>query len=906
MTNLDFSYNDLLPLPDLCKKLGASLSAHPLSQLFHLDEEREISQRLDLAGVQDSFRFRALSRARALSQALIDDKGELNLDELNRLLFLFEKEGEIFTPLGYDDARITEGTLRVLSFLTEEKNQRLFKRFQAPLCHQWAERIVLDTLALYTAHQLTDCHVRRAVLCAALTPLRQNVGSCFATAPAILVQREQLELFFDDLYQLLSTGKLKRIFSGKEYTLPLSPTTGIGDLRKTIESHTDSYGIEIALKALALSPRKPSAKATVETFLHRILLEESQLTEEDLKKARRLEAEQLKNIKGSFHAASPHMLDRIESFKRKENCAQAAFKGVCDNALLKAWEFTLASFSEVKMEFSRWNLYSSLGFAHEEEGGIGQVIYHNLEIKIETAHQQIKEFQKEYELAFDQVRGTETLLRQAGSEQEARRLQAEHQSRVYHMRTCLEMRDRIHDQASHLSELYSFLLKQYDEKFPEYFQEIYDAKMHDFKGDFYDDSPAGFRLVYKHGRPDPSLWTLVYDEEEYIQSLVDFFSSTEAGIAALCEWEGGEKEVLEITSSIISHLRTSFFIETALQRMKKAHGNAKPWAYISGGTMTTLIKTYCCRENELTQEARWVENEAELAIFFLDVMKHLPPRITQSFLKDPRKGMLSSSPSHAFLFLPGHELFRAGWQESGFTYTWVRDEIFLPGQKFYAQMNLSSDEQLLLLERFSHELPPLIGHQLQQRYPLDKREITILSFRNQLLSLLGSSQTIVDAIDAFLYRMLPLIPGHEWKTVVRRLLSDLMNDEVEEKLMVFPEIPAAYLTSSDLIDLAKACFLISRSTLYFPFDLHQFIATHARFIGLRPPAPLLFADTNWVNHLFGFVVNPGTQRLELWRLDPTATQGTPISEWKRWLNGTDRKLWTVYSHPHEYEVRKYL
>ncbi|MBI3236472.1 MAG: hypothetical protein HYZ48_02010, partial [Chlamydiales bacterium] len=124
-----------------------------------------------------------------------------------------------------------------------------------------------------------------------------------------------------------------------------------------------------------------------------------------------------------------------------------------------------------------------------------------------------------------------------------------------------------------------------------------------------DDSPAGFRLVYKHGRSDPSSWTSIYTKEQYIEVLSDFFHMTQADIASACQWEGGEKEILEITSQILSHIRTPVFLETALQRMIKAHADKegkKPWAYTSGGTMTTLLKTYYCRGSDLTEESRWV------------------------------------------------------------------------------------------------------------------------------------------------------------------------------------------------------------------------------------------------------------------------------------------------------------
>ena len=67
------------------------------------------------------------------------------------------------------------------------------------------------------------------------------------------------------------------------------------------------------------------------------------------------------------------------------------------------------------------------------------------------------------------------------------------------------------------------------------------------------------------------------------------------------------------------------------------------------------------------------------------------------------------------------------------------------------------------------------------------------------------------------------------------------------------------------------------------------------------PAPLIFADTNWVKEMFGFVVNPGTGKLELWRLDYTGSNGYPMTSWKQWVNGSRPDLrWGIYVKPFEY------
>ncbi len=931
--------------------LFESGQTHPLAKLFDLPFEAEQSFFFDLSSLQEALRFRALHRARILSQALLDEKGEVKKKFLQELIYLLEREGHLFYPSGTSDGILYEHLLRFLRLLNQEDLLRSLRRFQKPLCHPAAEKLIFETLGMTPSGSISDTQIKAAVLCACMTPLWQNVGSCFATAPAILIQSEQIPLFLDDLYQLLTTGKLKRTFGGIEYAIPLSPSTGIGELKKNLILNDLQYkpeynpGLIAALTTAgainAGDPFEKKAQAaqelireyakgknllTVEELIHLVLLQKFNLSPSDLEKGKSLEIAQFKSAK--MIAPDPSIsqrLNQISVFHQKEKECRAAFKRVCDNALLRAWEFTLASFSEVKMEFSRWNLYSSLGLAPEEPGGIGEIIYRRIDEKITEINKKLEEAHRDYEIAFDQLRTVETLLRNADSESNARRLQAEYQSKAYHMRACLEKRDALYEKGSNYSNLLSFLTKEYDQKFPEYFQEIYDAEMQDFVGDLYDDSPAGFRLVYKHGRADPALWTLIYTAEEYIQALLDFFSTTESQIAAACEWEGGASDILEINSAIIAHIHTQHFLETALQRMAKAHlspvlkaplahmhiAPKKPWAYTSGGTMTTLLKTYYCKEGELTKEEKWVENESELLIFLLDTLKNLPPSHTNAFLKSKTKGMLMHSPTHAFILLPGDEKMKSGWQEDLFTYTWVRDEIFLPNQQFYAHLLFNPAQQEFLLSKFSEQLPPLLSHSLHRAYLPQEKKISVIQWRTHLLDFLilhtkfthtEQKQTLANTLDNFLYQNLPLIEGRDWKAIVRRILSDLMNEKVEKILQLFPDEPAPFFTAREIREAAMGCYLLAEETLFLSFDLHDYVARHARFVGVSQPCPLLFANTNWAGNYFGFVVNPGTGNLELWRLDKILSRGTPMSAWKQWLNGSDKQAWALFTRPSEYEM----
>ena len=68
---------------------------------------------------------------------------------------------------------------------------------------------------------------RRAVLSALLTKLRQSVGSCFATAPAIIIQAEQIHQFLSDIEEIFRLGGLKRTIQGEEYFVPTKSELGV-------------------------------------------------------------------------------------------------------------------------------------------------------------------------------------------------------------------------------------------------------------------------------------------------------------------------------------------------------------------------------------------------------------------------------------------------------------------------------------------------------------------------------------------------------------------------------------------------------------------------------------------------------------------------------------------------------
>lgn len=750
------------------------------------------------------------------------------LDATGKLIPLKQiKVPQLFFEGEYNTGDIQEHVEGVVSRLkTDRELTSLLSSFSLPLFDPQIEEMI--ALVLGVDRPIGEREVRWAVLSALLTPLRQSVGSCFATAPAILVHEEQPKQFLRDLLDLFTKGRLSRVFGGVEYTVPISPSPGLGDLKKSFDpSHP-------ALQALGHELSASKKKSFLEVIEEELSPSEQQ------------------RVKWRFVAHSSHLL-------------------------LKVWELTLASFVDVKAEFSRWNLYSSLGLHPEEKGGIGELIYSYLEKRLEEAKSRLSHEQLEYEIAFDQVRATESLLRNASSEQEARRLRGEHQARLFHLQGCQRERDRTVQRIEQISQFFSFLIEKIVERFQEHFQEVYDAEMQEVEATPYDDAPAGFRLLHKHGRAHVGAWSFIRDADGYTQALKDFFIAIENGLIHDCEWEEGKGEIGQLITAIVHHIRGEEFLTSAFYRMAKAHRvplakvplekmEKKPWAYTSGGTVPTLIKTYFRREGSLSEEARWVESAQDLCIFLLDTLKTLPPRVLDPFVKNPKKRMLATSPTHAFSLLPGQPLFAQGWRDKGFTYTWVRDAIVHPRLEFYQKIRLGPAEQLQLVQELSKKMPPHQAHALQSHFQPSTGAQSPLLFRQRLPQM--------PRVDAFLFEMLPLIAPARARSLIHKLDLDIQP----------PLLPMGRRPFHDLITQ----------------ESHDATAALLEEEGLAPPQPLLFADSNWEKFYFSFIVSPATGLLELWRTDRIGLTGAPMREWQPFLDGSTKQSWGIFLRPHEY------
>lgn len=949
-------------LEAIFEKLSSRKPLEDPLQALLAEDWVQLCNAFDLTSIQESWSWRNVHMSRTLAKLLIDNNGLVNKNLLEKAIDLLKARLYSLGPnRHHDDARQVH-LLNMLQLLASNKElSNALKRISRPYGHAVAERIIREALLLGEMVPLTDAHARQAALSALLTDLRQNVGSCFATAPAILIQQTQPQQFLSDIGQLFAIGRLTRVFGGVEHVVPMSAGWGVGDLLRPfylamlgehpLQKLSLSPGLQQAFQAAglidkrvdeeekmtvchhllaesAIEDRDPFQPLTADYILKTVLLKAFNVTEQDVIRAREGNTDRM--AAGFFREYASKQAAASRYIKALE-MAKGAFKAMTDNALLKAWEFTLASLAETKADFAKWNFYTSLGLNPEEPEGIGKALYEKLQEQLNRVNKELEEYQSRYDHLYAQTKSLEVRFQRVETQKDADWLRSEYQMRRHEIGRVLAERDEIYEKGQKLSQILPFLSTFYGEKIREYFQEVYDPEMHDVSANPYDDTPAGFRLLYKHGRGNTSLWTMIYSAEEYLQYLSAFFVATEIELSHSPQLEDLQREVGELITAVLMTLKRPEFLESSLYRLSRAYQEPlvhnpmehldqvkrKPWAYISGGTMGTLVSCYYAKIDLPKEEKRWVESENELLAFLIDTMKGLPHPVQKIYQQNPAYPMLAFSPTHAFLCKPGLKLFREGWESPDYTYTWIRDRWMAPQKDFLESFLLDERMMDYLIDKLLLMMPagyPSLVKKIFNNFPFSMRPF---EFREYVLKALSYEKWIqkgrrldmvAEELDSLLYKCLPLFPDYALREKLEAIFNSISGIDTPLKKTLWATLDAAdehrgkyrILSSHDLLKSAQGILMLALNKTRTELPFFQKILFAMRQLGFSYPEPLLFADTNWVKNLFGFTLNPGTEKLELWRFDEYGSEGKPMSIWKQYVDGTDPKEWGVYNAPYEY------
>jgi hypothetical protein len=863
-----------------------------LADWLDLNFEAQISYYFDLSPIQDSFRFRARHLGRRIATLLIDEKGELQKDLLSQLSSQLEKKIYPLGPKREGDPLIYSHLLDCLTALEREKEVWIWiRKFSPPLCHRKAEEIIRETLWPESIRTLQTYHIRRAVLAAWLTLLRQTTGSCFATAPAILIQKKPLQ-FFKDLYELLSIGQLKRVFAGFEFAVPMCPSIGKGELGRNIvspEQISFSPGLIAGLSAARLIPldeplvqkakklqealEELGAIKTPEQILRDLSLKACGITEDDVADEEYLSRIQMGPMiarEGAvFYQRPSPRGEKVADWKKRFKAAQVSFQALTECALLRVWEYTIASFCDVKIDFAKWNLYVSLGMNTEQKGGIADFLYRRIDRKLKEANEEIERLNRLYEQAVYSVRSLESLLHNAGDAQRYE-LQAQMSRAVHEMQIVLDDRDRTVRRANAIAGFFAALLHHFDRKLQEYFQEVFDPSVAENEEHIFEDSPAGFRLLYKHGRSDASTWELIYDEKSYIQSLRSFFTAVEGEIEIPT---GLDKDFVSgVATELIQYIQEPEFIDEAKKRARAA-GRITPWHYVSGGTMQTLLQAYYSRAEPLTETAILPRNPMDLL----------------SVLNKERKtaNLLFHSPTHAFI---------------------LRLDLLPEKAESKAEENSAAAKKW----KCGEEIQEHIGHTLSEKLHASQKALFLHLFRQKHVAqtparlrqhLLEALETVRGSpdtsglVDSHLYEQVFLLSGNQIHEALSAILKPILNKNISQAIS---HVKHSFMGAYELHQTAKSILLDVLQTPYASEDWDETIAAQIRRLGFTYPHLLLFADTNWSGWFFGFVANAFTGQTEIWRLNRIGTQGYPMIDWKPWLSPGNKSPWVLLPRQSEY------
>lgn len=910
----------------------------------------------DTSIMQSKASWHHLNLSREIANQLIDDQGQINEKVLFCLLDELPQEKYSLSPGKEVEALGMSHIMRCLQTIQSDQTWRAaLKRIKKPTANAGADHLIRRSQLLKEGTPITDAAARRAALSALLTPLRQNVGSCFATAPAILIQSMQPLQFLADIAQLFGIGALKRTFGGVEYLVPLAVTPGHGSLLQPIfwhelgENPLKSLGsapsLIAAFKAAGLMKGNgKSATSLLKRTLSKVenpfhVVTADELIQTVLKEAFNVTDKQIQTYKQrevSQPISMPVVMvptgktgGAVQSYLRAYKAASEAFVSQTEHPLLKAWEFTLASFAEVKADISKWNLYISLGFEPNQVDGIGEALQKAIQDKLTVINDELAECQSRYDHTFAQVKSLEGRMKSSSSEQDLKWLQAEYRQQRGEIDKVLARQDAIHEKGQRIGSVMKFLVEFYLLKFIDYFQEVYDPELRELSQDIYDDAPAGFRLLYKYGRANPSVWTWIENANDFLKALASFFTATEVEMSGYKEFKGIERDLSDLVTSVILATKSSSFLEASLKRLAYAYKEPlmpnplehldkvqrKPWAYRSGGTMGTLVSAYFAKTTPPTEVKRWVESEMELLVFYLDAIKDLPLSTQKSFLENPEQsGLLAYSPTHAFIVRPGWEPFAQGWQTSAYTYSWVRDHWVVPCEAFWDTIWLEKEHKCLLIKQLCQKFPsgyrPIVRGALKN---LPTNRMRVGDFRERVLEILsyekwvGASLSVLEeTFDQLLYETLPFVENDAVQDLLERIFDTMVEVSADLKTQLMQACRAEKpikenIVSASVLQQLASSLLIkvlgqTRTHIFYT----KSIVNAMRKLKLYPPSPVIFADPNWPDQTFGFVVNPGTSKLQLWLLDALGTHGRPMSRWQHYLDGRDKKDWGIYIKPSEY------
>lgn len=603
-------------------------------------------------------------RSKQIAEHLINKDGLLQLDNLLALAQSSEPD--------YGNLEQEENLKKLLQLLYDDKLlQKKLLNFDLPISEGF-EKMVRLSLGL-SDQILTKVHIRKAVCAALFGYLRQTVGSCFATAPCLYVLKRHPDYFLEDLFLLSKKGCLQRFAHGQLIEVPMAARIGSHFLIQNVYEtyQQDSVFINFCQNYDIQERLTPNL-----TF-----------------------QECLGEDKSYLLYSQAH------------------------DPLLKIWEYTVASLCDAKGEFTESTIYLTLGLDAKMPDGLGEFFVNSFQKKLNQKHELLIQAQNEAYLAHQRLVMAEALAKNASTESSLQRAKSEILAANYvlHSRS-LDVEDMQKEQDK-VKSLYDKKMQIIKDTIPSFFQESYDPDLVNMKS-YSEDAPAGFRLFIKDGKLS-SRFSPINSEDDFVKALKQFFENIENTLLSHNFDKDNRQTITDVITETIQFSSSKEFIQSTYLRAQKRHPKALPWAYVSGGTLETLLKTYFRKE---LLKIKTIEGDSLKAFFIelIDYFKALPETYLDPFRKNSTLGLLLETKSHACQLMPGNNFFKSLWDSSAFTYTDIRDKILDVGKRFYAKhmQTLIPDE---FFKKMGKHIPSMRVHELLENHPIKKESVFLAS-----------------------------------------------------------------------------------------------------------------------------------------------------------------------------------
>ncbi|WP_348664218.1 hypothetical protein [Chlamydiifrater volucris] len=908
------------------------------------EEDAESSHLLSFQRFLNPFAFRNLKLARSLAQRIISDSGELDISIVVSSITTLSKGVYPLGPFRQEEAPFREHTLNMLKAIKEKPDIKdTLKRIFLPT-QKAMQNIIRRTLALPPEEELSVAHARRAAVSALLSYLRQDVGTCFASALAIIVQKEYPEKFITDIDKLLSSGRLSRIIDDKEYVAPINLSASLGDLYTPVAisslypdpfvaiasspellqafSAANIFSLEqqperqlqtlLANEYLTEKLSDPLASITAHEIIQSTLLHIFNLKGDQVKQ--NLSSQRIRE-KDAPNGAFPNTHQYLQAYERARN----AFVDMSQNALLKVWELSLATLAEKPSDKTTSHLLVGMGIDNKDVSCIGSVLEETIHNLLEKLNLAAKDCESRYYEAQSQLDYVNSRMQNPINSQDNQILSYDHHRFQQELNAFLYDWEQIKEKIKHLLSFPQFFFKSLSNLLPAYFKSSYDAELLPTASASYSDSAAGFRLFFTHGRANNYAWSPIYSSAEYIQFLSSFFSFMDQEIKDKRSISTIKEEVSFIIQNITAFIHSDIFLSGAFDRILSHYNCPKqdlsitktdslpftPWTYISGGSLSIFASCYFEESAPLANMKKHPENAHELIAFYADALKDLPMKI-KSYLEEGHS-LITTSPNHAFSIIPSHPLFIDAWNNDWYSYTWIRDVWVKQHEQFLSSHILSKQEIHALIVKLTENLH--FSSLAEDMFSFfEDFSLTLPEFYTKILKFFEQNNQhpnlqLKKLLCKTLFQLIPLIPEQLVPDAVEKVASYVgvyskvkkihLQQIIEDHFGKF-----SFLSSTDFLHLFSCILLQALQKTHFDEDLYFRTLSAMRHHKLAYPAPLLFADSNWDNTYLGFTVNPGNGLVELWGFNYVGANGFPMVEWEQYLNISQE--WVLFSDPVQY------